>query len=246
MPFQRFLCETSVPDSEVRSRSMLRVFAAIPRTSNPVVKSNGPVRGLLGLRGASRWQLRPIALLSAIYLSLFAHSTPFAQPITAVGPSDIEAAYLYNFGKFVRFPPVEPQDTPPNSTPYSICILGEDTFGGMLDSLVANESIEGRRIVIRRVASPAAADNCQIAFIAPSEASRQAKDLQALEKKPILTVSSLPGFLDHGGMIQFMVRDSKVRFAVNLFATGRAGLSLSSELLKVAVRVDSKPALEAK
>jgi hypothetical protein len=225
---------------------MLRVFAAIRRASNPGVKKNGPVQELVDPRGATRWRLRSFARSCAVYLLLFAVLAPFAQPIPAVGPSDIEAAYLYNFGKFVRFPPVEPQGTPPQSTPYSICILGEDTFGGMLDSLVAHESIEGRKIVVRRLASPAAATNCQIAFIAQSEVSRQAKDLQALEKKPILTVSSLPGFLDHGGMIQFMVRDSKVRFAVNLFATEQAGLSLSSELLKVAVQVDSKPALEAK
>jgi hypothetical protein len=183
-----------------------------------------------GLRTSSR------LLLACITLSCF------AQPPARLSPSDVEAAYLYNFGKFIRYPALQGQD----STSFSICILGEDGFGGALDSLVANESIEGRKIVVRRPASAAAANNCQIVFIAPSEEPRLARDLAALEKKPVLTVSTLPGFLEHGGMIEFVLQSNRVRFAVNLAPAEQSGLALSSELLKVAVRVDTKPALEAK
>jgi hypothetical protein len=165
-----------------------------------------------------------------------------AQPPASMSPSDVEAAYLYNFGKFIRYPAVQGQD----SSSFSICILGEDSFGGTLDSLVTNELIEGRRIVARRLTSVAAANNCQIVFIAASEETRLAKDLAVFEKKPVLTVSNLPGFLDHGGMIQFLLQNNRVRFAVNLKPAEQSGLSLSSELLKVAVRVDAKPASEAR
>jgi hypothetical protein len=165
-----------------------------------------------------------------------------AQPPEAMAPSDVEAAYLYNFGKFVRFPAVPEQDT----APFSICILGGESFGGTLNSLIANESLQGRKIVARRLTSPTAAGNCQIVFIGESEDARLAKDLAAFEKKPILTVSTLPGFLDRGGMIQFVLQNKRVRFAVNLSPAEQNGLALSSELLKVAVHVDSKPAQEAK
>jgi hypothetical protein len=176
--------------------------------------------------------------LLPIYIAL----SCLAQPPASMSPSDVEAAYLYNFGKFVRYPALQVQDT----ASFSICILGEDGFGGTLDSLVANESIEGRKIAVRRLASASAANNCQIVFIAPSEETRLAKDLAAFEKRPVLTVSNLPGFLEHGGMIQFLLQNNRVRFAVNLAATEQNSLALSSELLKVAVRVDAKPALEAK
>ena len=156
--------------------------------------------------------------------------------------ADVEAAYLYNFGKFIRYPAAQAQD----STSFSICILGDDSIGATLDSLVANELIEGRKIVARRLPTAAAANNCQIVFIAASEETRLAKDLAAFEKKPVLTVSNLPGFLEHGGMIQFLLQNNRVRFAVNLTQTEQSSLSLSSELLKVAVRVDAKPAMEAK
>jgi hypothetical protein len=41
-------------------------------------------------------------------------------------------------------------------------------------------------------------------------------------------------FLKRGGMIQFVIEEDHVRFAVNLEAVGRTHLVLSSELLRVA------------
>jgi hypothetical protein len=52
-----------------------------------------------------------------------------------------------------------------------------------------------------------------------------------------LTVSDISDFLDRGGMIQFVLRDNRVRFRVNLGPAQRDRLILSSELLKVAVSV---------
>jgi uncharacterized protein DUF4154 len=177
-------------------------------------------------------------LLIALVTSLLC----LAQSAPKVASSDVEAAYLYNFGKFVRFP----NDQGQASAPFTICILGEDAFGGTLDSLIANESIAGRKIIARRIQSPAATNGCQIVFIAQSEGPRLTRDIASFEKSPILTVSNAHGFLEQGGMIQFLVQNDRVRFAVNLSAAEQSGLVLSSELLKVAVRVDAKPAQEGK
>jgi hypothetical protein len=64
--------------------------------------------------------------------------------------------------------------------------------------------------------------------------------LAASAGKPVLTVSDIPGFLDRGGMIQFLVQDNRVRFSVNLRPVARSSISLSSELLKVAVAVNGR------
>jgi hypothetical protein len=163
-----------------------------------------------------------------------------AQANASVVPSDVEAAYLYNFGKFVDWPP-QPQSA---TQPFTICVLGKDEFGTTLDALIANDSVRGRSIVAKRMPSLVATDVCQIIYIGLSEQSRIAKDLDALRDKPVLTVSSLPGFLERGGIIQFVIEENKVRFAVNLAAANRCHLALSSDLLKVAVYVDSKPSRE--
>lgn len=199
------------------------------------------MRELMQGTNAPRMRLRRIRRACCLVLPLCVSFFCSAQPGGVVTPSDVEAAYLYNFEKFATWPSDAGQET----APFALCILGEDSFGETLDSMIKDETHQGRKLVVRRLPSAAAANNCQILFIGQSEESRLTKDLNALQKKPVLTVSSLPGFLEHGGMIQFLLQNRKVRFAVNLTAAEQAGLVLSSELLKVAVYVDSKPAAEA-
>jgi hypothetical protein len=50
-------------------------------------------------------------------------------------------------------------------------------------------------------------------------------------------VSDLPDFTQRGGMLQFVSEGKRVRFEVNLLNAEHAGLTMSSELLKVAVNV---------
>jgi hypothetical protein len=96
-------------------------------------------------------------------------------------------------------------------------------------------------IVAKRLPTLANSETCQILYVGSSEQPRMSKELDALKDKPILTVSSLPGFMDHGGMIQFVIADNRVRFEVNLTSAARCHLTLSAELLKVAVYVNSNP-----
>ena len=180
-----------------------------------------------------------------IHMALVLQSLLGAYPIPAQShPSegDIKAAYLYNFGKFVNWP------TPSEATsePFTICIVGKDNFGPVLDSLIANETIQGRKIIARRIPSIAGADTCQLVFLGESEDSRLNADLEALNGKPVLTVSNLPRFVERGGMIQFLSKDNRIRFAVNLTSAEHAHLTLSSELLKVAVFVNSTPGEDAR
>jgi hypothetical protein len=85
--------------------------------------------------------------------------------------------------------------------------------------------------------------NCRVLYISSSEDSRLKEVLGALDKAGVLTVSDIPQFLQRGGMIQFVMVGNKIRFEVNLTSAQDAGLTLSSELLKVAaaVRKTSQP-----
>lgn len=144
----------------------------------------------------------------------------------------VKAAYLYNFGKFVSWP----ADAGAASE-FDVCVLGADPFGPLLDATVSDSTINGKRVIAKRIARAQDAAGCRVVFIAASESQRLASDLAVLTKLHVLTVSDNPHFLDRGGMIQFVFEGDRVRFAVNLSATQEAGLTLSSELLKVATRV---------
>jgi hypothetical protein len=146
---------------------------------------------------------------------------------------EVKAAYLYNFGKFVEWPA---KATAADNF-FSICVLGEDPFGATFDSTIAGESIGGKKVVVKRIGRPQDALGCRILFISSSEQSRLKEIVATLDKASVLTVSDIPQFARRGGMIQFVVDANRVRFEVNLTIAERAGLILSSQLLKVAISV---------
>jgi len=148
---------------------------------------------------------------------------------------DVQAAYLYNFGKFVRWPENA------GHGPIEVCVAGDDSFGQVMGRLVAGEQINGRRFEVRNLDRPEGAGACAIVFVDTAEPVREDAFLAAAAGKPILTVGDAPDFLARGGMIQFLLVEDHVRFSVNLAAASRCGVGLSSELLKVAVAVTGKP-----
>ena len=127
---------------------------------------------------------------------------------------------------------------------FAICILGRDPFGTTLDSTVEGESLDGRKITVRRLASNQAATQCDILFISSSEQGRLPAILAAVRHQPTLTVSDMPHFAERGGMIGFVMQKDRIRFEVNRRPAEESHILLSSELLKVATKVIDKGATE--
>lgn len=123
----------------------------------------------------------------------------------------------------------------------NICVPGIDPFGPSLDQIVANAKINDRPLAVLRLSKVSSVSACSIVFISHSEASHLEKDLSSLAQLPVLTVSDIPGFLNQGGTIQFVLQQDRVRFEVNLVAAHKSGLTLSSQLLKVAIKVVGNP-----
>jgi len=150
-------------------------------------------------------------------------------------PTDyqVKAVYLINFARFVEWPDKLglQQDS------FTICVLGPDPFGRTLDTMLAGEKIAGRSAVAKRISTPQDSFDCRILFVSSVETGSINRMVEAASKQGVLTVSDMPHFTNRGGMIQFVTDDKRVRFEVNLTAAQRAGLTLSSELLKVATLV---------
>jgi hypothetical protein len=153
---------------------------------------------------------------------------------SSVKEADVESAFLFNFARFMH----KPESA---GKAFTIGVLGTNPFNDTLEQITAHEQISGRPIHIVTVTTPAEALACDMVFLGDSERPRLDKDLQALEGAPVLTVSTLPGFLEHGGMIQFNLVSNHVRFSVNLDAVSHSHIALSSELLKVALSVSGSP-----
>jgi hypothetical protein len=149
----------------------------------------------------------------------------------------VKAAFLFNFAKFIEWPP---QTLGGPQAPYTICVLGQDPFGEELDVIARQTTVQGRSVAIRRPGEAKEASGCHILFIASSERPMLPAILAALGPAPTLTVGDDEEFNRLGGCLRFFIEESRVRFEINLPATERARLKLSSKLLNLA-RVIGKP-----
>jgi hypothetical protein len=188
-----------------------------------------------GSRSRALW--RRLVLFS--WLSLAVLALVFLTPRLAAQqakPSEyaVKAAYLYNFARFVEWPAGV---AAASKDSFIICVLGQDPFGPALDATLAGEKIDGKPVVAKRISKPQDSVGCRILFISPSEDARLKDILATVDKSGLLTVSDMAQFSRRGGMIQLVLDGSKVRFEVNVTNARAAGLTLSSELLKVAIAV---------
>ena len=179
---------------------------------------------------------RPTILSAAILLMCASMRPCSAAQQPRAGEYQVKAVYLFNFGRFTEWPA-----TTSKEDLFPICVLGTDPFGKFLDDTLTREVINSQKLIARRIANARDTATCKILFISNSEAGRIKEILSVLKTTPILTVSDIPEFLNSGGMIQFVMTENKIRFAVNLAAAENAGLTLSSQLLKVATEIKSKP-----
>ena len=179
---------------------------------------------------------RPTFLRFLTMVIALVFPTAAILPAQQPKPSEyqVKAAYLYNFGRFVKWPAGIAAG---KGDSFAVCVLGQDPFGSTLDSALAGEALDGKPVVIRRIARPQDAADCRILFVSSTEEHHLKEILAAIDQASVLTVSDIPGFSRRGGIIQFVAEGDRVRFEINLASAESARLVLSSELLKVAAAV---------
>jgi uncharacterized protein DUF4154 len=140
----------------------------------------------------------------------------------------VKAGFIYNFTKFVEWPP--------NSAPQmQFCLVGSnDPLLGAVAALEGKQS-RGREIRVRRASGNAdALRNCDLIVVGASEAGNVRAIVAEVRVRPALTVSDIDNFVEAGGMIGLVINDSKVQFEINAAAAQHANLQLGAQLMKLA------------
>ena len=147
------------------------------------------------------------------------------------GPADagqVKAAFILNFLKFVEWPTAGPR------APITVVVVGDDGFGAVLTRAAAGQTHNGRPIDVRTAARVADAGDAQLLFIAASQVRNLPSILRETEGRPVLTVGDTEGYGQAGVILNLYTFDQRVRIEANTTAAARAGLRLSSQLLRLA------------
>jgi hypothetical protein len=167
--------------------------------------------------------IRHILILAVVLCHVTAF-TAWAEPTE----QQVKAAFVYNFFKYVDWPT---SALPASEPAISLCVLGQDNLADALESLSA-KTVQERKIAVKKVSRMADAEHCQALYVGKSVKEPIPSVVKGV-KEGVLTVSDLPGFASAGGMINFIVVETRISFEVNVDAAERAGLKISSQMLKV-------------
>jgi hypothetical protein len=170
----------------------------------------------------------PISGIAASVIGLLLSMSAAAQDVGTA----IKATYLYKFPPYIEWP----DDTLGHAAQFPICLVGADPFGPLLDRAVGGQQIAGRPIVIRRLAAFDAGAGCLIVF-----AAGPVHDiLAAAQGSPVLTVTDVGQDAPDKGMINIVIVDNRVRFEIDDKAAARAGFTISSKLLSLALNIQPR------
>jgi hypothetical protein len=180
--------------------------------------------------------LRAFLALAGLLALLPGADSGFGQE-PALSKYQVEAAFLFNFAKYVEWPAVA---FPDPAAPIIIGVMGTDPFGDSLPHTVEGKMVNGRPFLIKHLAADSALGGCHILFVSHSEALRMTGILEKAATLPVLTVGEDDSFARNGGIIDFVLKNDKVRLEIDLAAARKAGVTLSSKLLGVADVVKGK------
>jgi hypothetical protein len=174
-----------------------------------------------GRRAAHR---RCTPLLVALFCASAAQGQPQASEVS------LKSAFLYKFIHYAEWP-AEALGEP--GSPISMCVIGHDDVAQVLEGAVSGRTSHDRPVVVRRLSRADQASGCHLLFVGASEAAQIDQALAQVAGQPTLTVGDVGGFARRGGIINFTRTGSRLGFEINRGAAARAGLQLSSQLLKL-------------
>ena len=160
-----------------------------------------------------------------------------AQPLTTLAAaatateSQVKAVFVFNFSHFVGWPP-ESFASP--TEPFVIGVLGGDAFAAELETAVRDERLDSHPLVVRRLRDPQDIAECRILYIDQSRSADLDHILAQPRPRGTLTVSDLAGAAQRGVAIELANEKNRIRLVINGDSARNAGLTISSNLLRLA------------
>lgn len=156
-----------------------------------------------------------------------------ARPEERFSADAVEAAYLYRITGYVGWPGALASEAQ-----FTIDVLGDSAVADDLRQILAHHQINGHPAQVRTIERVADLGNAQLLYIGPQFTGDVRAAIASIADRPLLVVTDEEHGLDDGSAINFVEGGEHVRFEVSLVAAHRAGLSISSQLLSVALRVE--------
>lgn len=167
----------------------------------------------------------------SVFASLTVAAASVRADVVSQREDQFKAAYVFNFVKFVEWPAAEQDQT------LTVCFVGADGVYQALTVGIDKKRVGQRSLTAVKITDTSPADTCNALYIEAPLAS----DYTLPSEQAVLTISDAANFTAQGGMIGLFTENHRLRFTINLHSAHRAGLRISSDLLKLAASVQREP-----
>lgn len=189
-----------------------------------------------GIRRANMAGLVICAAMALVWVGPFGPGMLAEAGDSPESPQIVKAQDLVKMIPFVVWPPAALGDP---GAAFTLCVVGDDPFGPLLDQTVAGQVVDGRAMTVRRMSRLAAGVSCQIVYAAGSGEQPVADILRQLHGQPVLTVTDRAADGTQG-VVDFVISDGQVRFDIDDQAAAENNLTISSKLLGLALAVRAR------
>jgi len=124
------------------------------------------------------------------------------------------------------------QKNNPKIKPYTISVL-HNRFGNLFKELFKDIQINGKDVQVSYIEDIYQLKPSNILFIFDTPPEELKKILIFIKGKHILTMSTMRGFAQRGGMVQIYVYNQKLKLNINLQNVKDEGIYINSALLRI-------------
>jgi hypothetical protein len=167
-------------------------------------------------------------LASAGVLALIVLALERGAATQALPDSTVKAALISRLPEFVRWPSSAPGGP---QAPVTLCFSPGQPFGSDLQHLEKAGPERVHPVSVRRLRKGDRPDACHVLYVASADQDL----LQRVRHLPVLTVGDQPDFCQVGGIVNLRVVSHRVRFEIDVAQARRAGLTIDSQLLRLAI-----------
>ena len=182
----------------------------------------------------AHWSFRLLrSCMSAAFVAVSMAQVPAACAQTQAPESDLKAAIISNMLLFVDWPAAGPTSAPDEQ--LVVCYQGSSPVADALVRL-DGKSVKGKLMKVMQVGN-GKTGQCHAFYLAPGNADNLGAILPELGKAPIFVAADSPEYVNQGVMLNLDLAGGRVVFDIDLRSAQKAGLQISSKVLRLARQV---------
>jgi hypothetical protein len=174
--------------------------------------------------------MRNAIITSALSVILLMSSRSSLAAPLALEEYTVLAALTLNFARFTQWPE---QAFVNSGNNLQVCLVGDNVLMQSFDS-ISGKAVGNRVIKIINSDKLRNLNQCHILFLSELPNNILSQVFLDTKQYPVLTIGEESDFIGSGGMVAMVNVDGKIQLHINILTVKSSGLSISSNLLRLA------------